>query len=175
MLVTISGLPGSGTSTVAKAVAADLGIDHLDGGQVFRGLAAERGLDLAAFGALAESDPRIDVELDRRLGERAAGGAVVLESRLAGWIVTNDRLPAVRVWIACDPDERARRVAGRDGHAADDARAHNDVREASEAQRYLAFYGIDIDDRSIYDLVLDSTDRSSDDLVLEIVAAARPT
>lgn len=173
MLVSISGLPGSGTSTVAKAVARELGIDHLDGGQVFRGLATERGMDLAAFGAFAEGDPQVDVELDRRLGRRAAAGDVVLESRLSGWILTLEGHDGLRVWIDCDPDERARRVAGRDGHAAREARAHNDAREASEAVRYRTYYGIDIADLSPYDLVVDSTERSPEDLIAEIVAAAR--
>jgi len=172
VLVSISGLPGSGTSTVGRAVARDLGLDHLDGGQVFRGLAAERGMDLVSFGALAEADPQIDVELDRRLGRRAAEGDVVLESRLAGWILTLEGHDGLRVWIACDADERARRVAGREGRDAREARAHNDAREASEAVRYHAYYGIDITDLSPYDLVLDSTERPADDLIAAIVSAA---
>jgi cytidylate kinase len=157
LLVTISGLPGAGTSTVARAVAERLGLDHLDGGTAFRALAAERGLSLAEFGALAEVDDTIDLALDRRLAERATEGDVVLESRLSGWIATNAGLDALRVWIECDARERARRVAGREGADLDAAVAANGAREASEAARYLAYYGIDLADRSVYDLVVDST------------------
>ena len=172
MLITISGLPGSGTSTVASRVARELGIERLDGGTVFRALAATRDLDLVAFSARAEDDPSIDVELDAQLAARARGGDVVLESRLAGWIATNEQLDAVRVWIDCDADVRAARVAEREGVDLTAARAANEAREASERQRYLHYYAIDIDDRTIYDVVLDSGTRTPDQLTARILAAA---
>jgi cytidylate kinase len=172
LLVTISGLPGSGTSTVARSVAAALGVERLDGGAVFRALAAERGLSLADFGTLAERDPAIDIELDARLAARAAAGDVVLESRLAGWIATNEDLAALRVWIACDEVERARRVAERDHQGLDVALGTNRAREASEAARYLGYYGIDLADLSIYDLVVDSTTTPPPAIVAAIVDRA---
>lgn len=173
MLITLSGLPGSGTSTVARDVASRLGLDHVDGGTVFRSLASERGMTLAAFAELAEGDDAIDRALDDRLVARAREGDVVLESRLAGWLATRSRLRAVRVWVACDERERARRVGGRDGHDVDEALAANRRREASERTRYLSYYDIDLGDLSAYDLVLDSTERTPDELVAEIVAAAQ--
>lgn len=173
MLVTLSGLPGSGTSTVARMVAAALGVEHLDGGTVFRAVAAERGLSLAAFAALAEVDDTIDRTLDDRLTERARGGRVLLESRLAGWLATRAELPALRVWIRCDEEERARRVAGRDGHDPETALVHNRDREQSERVRYLGYYGIDLTDLSIYDLVLDSTSTAPAELASAVTGSVR--
>jgi predicted cytidylate kinase len=174
LVVTISGLPGSGTSTVARLVSDALGLERLDGGTVFRSMAADRGMSVSEFSAVAEQDDRIDVELDNRLAARAAQGDVVLESRLAGWIVTNEGVPAVRVWIACEAGERARRVAGREHLDVAVAAEANRVREASERARYLAYYGLDIDDRTPYDLVLDSGSASPEELVRAIVAATTP-
>jgi cytidylate kinase len=174
LVVTISGLPGSGTSTLARALAEALGLAHVDGGQIFRSLAAERGLDVHAFGVLAEGDPAIDLELDVRLADRGRQGDVVLESRLAGWIATNEDLAATRVWVACDPGERARRVSAREGSAPAAAAAENARREASEAERYLTYYGIDITDTTPYDLVVDSTSTPPDDLLAAVRAAVRP-
>ena len=173
MLITLSGLPGSGTSTVARTVASRLALDHVDGGTVFRSLASERGLTLAAFAEVAEGDDSIDRALDDRLLDRAREGDVVLESRLAGWLATRARLRAIRVWIECDERERARRVGGRDGHDLYEALAANREREASERTRYLTYYDIDLSDRSLYDLVLDSTERAPQELVADIVAATR--
>jgi CMP/dCMP kinase len=82
LLITVSGPPGSGTTTTAEHVAARLGIIFLPGGEVFRAMAVERGMSLAAFGAYASEHPEVDVELDGRLGERARAGGVVIESRL---------------------------------------------------------------------------------------------
>ncbi|MGH9136255.1 MAG: (d)CMP kinase [Acidimicrobiales bacterium] len=173
MLVTVSGLPGSGTSTVATRLAAALGLAHLDGGTVFRGMAAEHAMTLEAFGAYAETHADIDIELDSRLAARARAGDVVLESRLAGWIATLEGLPALRVWIDADEGERARRVARRDRVDEEAALAANRAREASERRRYQAIYEIDLDDRSIYDLVLDSTTARPDELVEAVLAATR--
>lgn len=173
MLVTISGLPGSGTSTIANAVAAHLGVPRLDGGTVFRALAAERGLTVAEFSAVAEHDESIDVELDARLAAAARAGDVVLESRLAGWIATKEAVAGLRVWVACDDEERARRVGRREGVDPDAALAANRAREKSEALRYRAYYAIDIADLTPYDLVLDSTSAPPDQLVSEILDAVR--
>ncbi|MCU1373678.1 MAG: cytidylate kinase [Actinomycetia bacterium] len=173
MLVTVSGLPGSGTSTVARMVAVELGLDHLDGGTVFRTVAAEQGMSLAAYAALAEHDENIDRALDARLTERALAGDVLLESRLAGWLASQAGLEGLTVWIACDEVERARRVGGRDGHDPDEALAHNRKRETSERARYLGYYDIDLTDLTIYDLVLDSTTATPAELVAQIVGEAR--
>lgn len=175
MLITLSGLPGSGTSTVARTVATRLGLDHLDGGTVFRTMASERGVTLAEFARIAEADDAIDRALDDRLVERARDGDVVLESRLAGWLATRAALRALRIWIHCDEVERARRVGGRDGHDADEALSTNQEREASERQRYQDFYGIDLQDLSIYDLVIDSTTTRPEAIVELIVAATEPS
>ncbi len=157
MLITISGLPGCGSSTVAGLVAEAVGIERVDGGSLFRGMAAERGLDLAEFSRVAEADPEIDLQLDQWLADRAKEGGVLLESRLAGWLVTKEGLPATRVWIDAREDERARRVAARDGMDIGRALAENRAREASERRRYRTNYGVDLDDRSFYDFVVDST------------------
>lgn len=138
---------------------------------VFRAMAAERGMTVADLGAVAETDATIDVALDERLAARARAGNVVLESRLAGWIAHNEGLVAGKVWIACDESVRAARVAGRDDSDDRIALAANQAREASEHRRYRAYYGIDLSDLRIYDLVLDSTARPARALVDEIVAA----
>ena len=159
MLITISGLPGSGTTTVSRLVADALDLDRVPGGEVFRQLAAESGMSLAEFGEHAQDHPEIDRELDDRLEARARRVSCVIESRLAGWLATRADLLAVRVWIDCDEAVRAARVAERDGTSPEQARRDNAERSALEHARYLAVYDIDLDDRSPYDLVLDSTTR----------------
>lgn len=175
MLITLSGLPGSGTTTVSRLVADALDLERVPGGEVFRQLAAEAGLSLAEFGAYAAEHPEIDLELDRRLAERAAAGGCIIESRLAGWLVTRAELLAVRVWIDCDEQVRARRVAVRDRTTTEAAVADNRSREDLEHARYRAVYGIDLTDRSAYDLVLDSTTADPGALADQIVAAAATT
>jgi CMP/dCMP kinase len=173
LLITVSGPPGSGTTTTAQHAAARLGIELVPGGEVFRAMAVERGLSLPAFGRFASEHPSVDIELDTRLGDRARKGDVVIESRLAGWIVHNEGLIGVTAWIDCDVAVRAARVAARDGTTEAEARAANDDRQRLERARYLALYGLDMADISIYDLVLDSSTASATELGDRIVAAAQ--
>jgi cytidylate kinase len=98
---------------------------------------------------------------------------VLIESRLAGWIAHNEGLKAVTVFVDCAPDIRAGRVAGREGLTVERALADNAERQQIERARYLALYGIDIEDVSIYDLVLDSGALRPEALADRIVAAAR--
>ena len=140
---------------------------------MFRQLAAESGMTLAEFGEHVQQNPEIDRELDHRLEARAREGTCVIESRLAGWLATRADLLAVRVWIDCDEAVRAARVAGREGSSLEQARRDNDERTALEHARYHAVYDIDLDDRSPYDLVLDSSSASAKDLSDEVIAKAR--
>ena len=172
MLITVSGPPGSGTTTAAERVAARLELTLVPGGAVFRSMAVERGLSLGEFGRYATDHPEVDAELDGRLADRARQGDVVIESRLAGWIARNEGLPAVRAWIDCDPDVRAQRVADRERVSRAQARAENDERQHVERSRYLVLYGLDLEDLSIYDLVLDSEALGPDELSDQIVEVA---
>jgi predicted cytidylate kinase len=173
VLITISGLPGAGTTTVSRLVADALDLQRVPGGEVFRQMAAEAGMTLAAFGRHAQDHPEIDRQLDDRLTERARAGRCVIESRLAGWLVTRAGLPAVRVWVACADDERARRVAARDGSTPAEALADNEARAALERTRYLEIYDFDLTDLAVYDLILDSTSASPDALAAEVIGAVR--
>lgn len=130
-------------------------------------------MDLPAFGAYAVSHPEVDVELDRRLAERARAGGVVIESRLAGWIAYHEGLDGLRVGLRCDEMVRAERVAGREGISLDRALADNADREKVEHDRYLALYGIDISDMTPYDLVVDTGTLESEAVCDRIVTAAR--
>ena len=146
VLVTLSGLPGSGTSTVAL-VAASLGLAHIDGGTVFRPLAAERGLSLAEFAEVRRGRrrhrqrPRPPPHRAGRRGRRAArvapGGLARTRAGLPGCASGS---PATR------RNGRPARAC-RDGHPSDEALVDNREREASEHERYLDYYGIDLADR----------------------------
>jgi cytidylate kinase len=172
LLISVSGPPGSGTTTAATNVATVLGLEMLPGGEVFRAMAAERAMSLGEFGAYAAAQPAVDVELDRRLAARAHEGGVVIESRLAGWILHNEGLDGVSVWMHTDDDIRAQRVAVREGISVEQALAENAEREKVEHDRYLALYGIDLHDTSIYALVLDSGRLAKEQVAERILAAA---
>ena len=170
MLLTVSGPPGSGKSTAAAGLADALGFDHVSGGDIFRDLAAERGLSLAEFNALAEDDDQIDRDLDRRLRETARDRTdLVLESRLSGWMAGD--YADLRIWLDAPLRVRAERIADREDKSVEQARRETAAREESEATRYLEYYDIEITDLSIYDLSV-NTARWDADATLALLLGA---
>ncbi|MDZ7745452.1 MAG: AAA family ATPase [Halobacteriales archaeon] len=169
MLITISGPAGSGKSTAATALADELGYDHVSGGDIFRELAAEQGLTPLELNKLAEEDDAIDRDLDCRLRDLAAErDDLVLESRLAGWMAGEHA--DFRIWLDAPLDVRAQRVADREDKDPELARTETEARADSESKRYADYYGIDIDDLSIYDLVLNTARLGEKGMIEPIVA-----
>jgi cytidylate kinase len=169
MRITVSGPPGSGTTTLAKALSSRFDLEHVSSGDVFRSMARERDMSLAEFGRVAEEDPEIDREIDERQAEIAReNDDIVLEGRLSGWMAEDADL---RVWLDAPLDVRAERVAEREEQTVEEARVEIEEREASESKRYQEIHGIDINDLSVYDLVVDTSTWDKDG-VAEITATA---
>jgi cytidylate kinase len=173
MLITISGVPGSGKTTVAKLLAQRLGLPHVYAGDLFRSEAKRRGLTLEQFNALCEQDHSIDRKLDADMAERARRGNVVLEGRLAGFLAAENRLDALKVWLDADDDVRAHRVAEREQRDWREVLEANRTRHRSDALRYRMIYGFDLGDTQVYDVVLATDHRTPEALVEELVERAR--
>lgn len=167
MLITISGTPGSGKTTVARLLAKRLGVPHVYAGDIYRAEAESRGMTLAELNALAERNHSIDRALDARMASYARAGGVILEGRLAAFVANQEKVDALKVWLTASDRVRAERVAGREGTVVAASLEENDARQRSDARRYREIYGWNLDDTSIYDLIL-----NSDDLTPEALAAA---
>ncbi|WP_436934578.1 (d)CMP kinase [Halovenus marina] len=163
MLITVSGPAGSGKSTLAGALSDRLSYEHVSGGDIFREIADERGLTPLELNRLAEEDDQIDRDLDRRLRSLARDSDdLVLESRLAGWMAGD--YADIRIWLDAPLSVRAARIADREDKPTEQAREETQARAESEALRYEQYYGIDIDDLSIYDLVVNTARWSPEDV-----------
>lgn len=155
-LITVSGYPGSGTTTVVGLLQSRLDLKAFNIGDIFRMMAAERGISLQDLHLLAKSDRSIDRELDDRQVDVARRGNVILEGRLAGFLTHQAGLAGTRVWLAAPFDVRTTRVARREAIPLSQAQEEVRVREEAERTRYQAFYGFDLDDHSVYDMMIDS-------------------
>lgn len=170
MLLTVSGPPGGGKTTTAKALAERFALEHVSGGDIFRMVAKERDLTVVELNELAESDASIDLELDQRLQSIATDrDDVVLESRLAGWLAGDQA--DFRFWLDAPIEVRSARIAEREEADASTIAEETRLREESEAKRYSEYYGIDIEDRSIYDLAV-TTSRWDVETVVDLLAEA---
>ncbi len=173
MLITLSGVPGSGKTTVGKLLAQRLGIPHVYAGDLYRREAQRRGLTLEEFNRECEQDHSIDRQLDQAMAETARAGDVVLEGRLAGYLAARDGLHALKVWLTASDEVRARRVAQRESGDWREIEKVNRARHDSDARRYREIYGFDLGATEVYDVVLSSDDRTPEELADELVARAR--
>jgi len=173
VIVTISGRPGSGKSTVGRVLAARLGVPHVSAGDFMREIAAERGISVLELSRIAEVDDSIDRQIDARSARLgASGGSFVIDSRLA-WHFIPD---SIKVFLDVSPDVAARRIFGdRRGSELENVdieatMRNTEERSASEAARFLAYYAIDYGDPANYDLVVDTSHRDVGEIVDEIAA-----
>jgi predicted cytidylate kinase len=170
MRITISGPPGSGKTTVCKLLARRLGFEYVISGNVFREMAQRSGLSLAEFGLLARSDPEHDRMIDDAVVHAAEESEdVVLEGRLAAHNLANRGIPALKVYLDAPARVRAERIVERESGDVERALEEMLEREECEAARYERWYGIDIKDLSVYDLVVDTSEHTPQEIVDLIV------
>lgn len=137
-----------------------------------REMAAERGVTILELSKTAESWDSIDHEIDARtvrLGEESDD--FVIDARL-GWHF----LPqSFKVFLEVDPSvaaERiyaARRPSEQENTDLTGTRRAIESRTESEAKRYRDYYDLDYADHRHYDLVVDTSDKTVDEVVGLIV------
>lgn len=170
MRITISGPPGSGKTTVCSILSQRLNVNAIVFGKIFREYAAEHKLSLSELGSIAEKDPSIDETIDSRILEIArANDSIILESRLSAYMLSRNNISAFKVYLDANPSVRMSRIGNRDCESKEQATCNTISREASEAKRYMQYYGIDISDKSVYDLIVNTDDLTPEQVADEII------
>lgn len=156
ILVTVSGPPAAGTSSLCDTLSNLINAKVISGGDIFRQIADERDLKPYQLSEIAENDDSIDKEIDDRLkniiSEKVKDNnseRIIIDSRLAGWHAEGDA--NLSVWLKAPIETRINRLSSRD-----ETKDELKRREKSDARRYMEYYNINIDDMSVYDLVIDT-------------------
>ncbi|MGP3667502.1 MAG: (d)CMP kinase [Candidatus Bathyarchaeota archaeon] len=154
LVITVGGLHGTGKSTYAKALAKIFNLKHLSAGEMFRKIAEEKGLSLLDLTSMAGKTVEIDTIIDSRVKEESRKGSVVIDGLLSAWMV--GELADVKIYLYASDDVRFRRIAQRDNMSYEEAKKVTLEREKAEKERFKRYYGIDLEDLTIYDLALNT-------------------
>jgi predicted cytidylate kinase len=165
MIISISGKPGSGKSTVAKMLSASLHMKRYCMGGMRREIARKRGMTLEQLNELGEKEEWTDREVDefqKDLGKKEDN--FIIEGRTSYFLIPK----SFKVFLSVDFMVGAKRIyddvrsnqnkrnEGRYKTVGDAAKAIQ-KRLESDIERYKKYYGKDIYDLSQYDLVIDTT------------------
>lgn len=168
VVATIDGPSGSGKGTLAEQVADELGVKHFSASDMFYAIADERGISHVELSKQAGKE--VDIEVDRKTLERGLKNDCVIDSRIASHVLGD--YSNLKIYLTADTDERARRIATRENKNFDKVLEETKKRDKENNRRYENYYGIDAEDKSIYDVLIDNTDMDIEEqrkLVEEII------
>jgi len=172
MIITISGLHGTGKSTVGKLIAKALGLKYYSTGQTFRDLAVEKNMTLEEFTKYVEKHPEIDKELDNKIIDKAREDNILIDGQLSGHIL--ESISDFKIHLICAIDARVRRMTDRDKSSFNEKLYETKLREESEFNRFKKLYDIDLSDidiiKELYDLVIDTEKLTIEEVVEQILS-----
>jgi predicted cytidylate kinase len=181
MIITISGGPGSGKTTVANLLAKKLNYKSYYIGGILRELAKKKGLTLVELLEKGEQDSSIDKYVDdfqKKLAEREDN--FIIQGRTSFFIIPN----SLKIFLKVKPEIGAKRILKdikenkgkrNEGIIQDLEQAKNEIkrRMITDKKRYKKYYNIDVFDEKHYDLVIDTSNLSIKQVVDRILRFIR--
>lgn len=168
--IIVNGRAGSGKSTIIKKLSEALQLPAVDVGQMFRAAARERKMELPTFIQYRNTHPEIDREIDGRVMKAIRGGDKIVQSRTIPHLFKKKKQPYFGIFLDVTPETQAKRLSARDNISVDRARRDNAKRDAADRALYQKVYGIDINDLSVYHLVVATDDQTSEQTAQFILA-----
>lgn len=165
--ITLSGELGSGKSTVANYLISKMPFRIVSAGLLFRQLAAKHGMSAKEFNEFIESDPKYDHYVDDTMAELGrTDEKIIFDSRMAWHFVPQ----SFKIYLYVDVDTATERIFNDKGRVSesysDKETARQEIidRRKSELLRYQKFYHCNLDDYSNYDLIVDTSHATRDEV-----------
>ncbi len=163
MILCVCGMAGCGKSTAAKKIARKYKMRYFSGGDALKALALESKRPSAKKGWWESKegmkflkkrmqDYSFDKKVDRKLLEWAREGNVVLDSWTMPWLLKG----GFKIWLEASPEERAKRIAQRDGITHEEALTALKEKDSKTKEIFAKLYGFNLgEDFSPFDMILD--------------------
>lgn len=153
MRIAISGLTGVGKTTVSEIVARKLNVAHITFSM--KDMARKMNISLIELQEMAKKDHNIDKKFDEvQLKEMEQVKDFVISTWLGPWLAK----PDLSVWLKAEDSERFVRVSKRDDSSIEEVKKYVLKKDEQNMERYMKIYNIDITEHSMFDLELDTTD-----------------
>jgi cytidylate kinase len=149
---------------VAKMLAEKLGFERISAGNIQRKIADQKGMSLMELLRVEETDSSIDEEVDKLVEDMGkTKDNFIIEGRTAFHFIPESLKIFLKVDLAegakrifADLEKEERKEEDKMKSAKDLAKKLNERLEI-DRERYQKYYGVDYTDESNYDLVIDSS------------------
>ena len=116
-------------------------------------------MDILNLSNIAELNKKIDNEVDEIYKiEINKNKNIIFEGRLAAFMIDKIyKKKSLKIWMKAPIDIRVKRIMNREKSLEYNKEKENTIiREESERNRYNKYYNINIEDLSIYDIIIDT-------------------
>ena len=168
MIITISGLPGSGKSTIGKMLAKKLDYKFYSIGDLRGKMAMKSGMTIDELNKLGEKEAWTDQNTDKYLKQLGkTEDNLVVDGRLAFHFIPQ----AFKIFLTINPKVAARRVFKNPRPDEPKVKSAQELekimanRVKSDERRYKKYYGVDFKDPTHYNLTLDTTKLSPKQII----------
>jgi len=196
LIITISGTPGSGKSTIAKILGQKLSAKggsasggkarRIYVGAIRRALAKSKGMTLAELNQYALTHPETDVDIDKQVAAQARQMAkkkiVIVEGRTQFYFLPE----SFKIFINVNVNEGAKRI-WREIQNQNDLKKRNEAaikslaglkksilaRMAIDKKRYKKYYHLDFTQKANYNLIIDTTKITASQAATRILSALK--
>jgi len=177
MIITITGNPGSGKSTLGKKLAKKLGYKRYYIGQIRRDEAKKMGMTLEEYNTYGEKHPETDLDVDnyqKQLGQTQDN--FIMEGRTSWFLIPQ----SLKLYIKVSAQEGARRIfqdlqkenkrnESKNINTIEELIQKNKKRMKSDDLRYKKYYNKDCFDESNFDFVIDTTSFTIDEAYTQVL------
>ncbi len=154
MIITITGLPGSGKTSVGKILAKKLHIKFFSIGNMVREYAKKNNILLMEMEKQIKNNKSMNIKIDneqKKLVNKYKN--FIIDSRIGAAIF---KKAGYRIYLHASLKKRAERIAKREKKSFKQALHETRIRERDELQQYRKHYNIDYRNRRYYNIILNT-------------------